>query len=525
MYDPNYNKNISGSDNNESSNPNRAFNQNQNETNGTVWQGDSYHYSRPSEPQENQSYGSNPYSAPGTQQNQTSQQSYSYSNYGTQGNPGTNQSYPYSGYGQSYVQTTPQEPKKKKKHTFRKALAGVLACLVISAGSIAGFTALINSGYIQIQSNGTNAAFTIVKNSSSSSSASTTNTAATASELTKQQVAKKVVPSVVCIQSYSSTSQNATYQRGNSNGFGNSDNGNDNGTNDYGTGTSTSSGTEVSPTSEGSGIIATSDGYIITNAHVVSGASGLKVVLSSGKTYQAKLIGSDSITDLALIKIDATGLTAAEFGSSDDLQVADSVMAIGNPGGMEFNSSVTIGYVSALNREITNSETGYTMKCIQTDAAINPGNSGGALVNMKGQVVGINSSKIVATGYEGLGFAIPINTAQPIISQIKQYGYVKDRAVLGVSGTYIDNMTARFYGLSTGFYVSSISSSYVSAAGIQKGDVITKIDGKDVTDQNALASAIAAKKPGETVSLTVARSSSGQTFTATVKLSQATGKS
>lgn len=495
MFDPNnYNNNINDSDNGKNqSSQNGAYSQNESHTekNGTVWQGDSYHYYRNPNTQNSQ-YGSD---AP--------------------------QSNPYDAYGQSYVQTTSaEEPKKKKKHTFRKVLAGVLACLVISAGSVAGFAALINNGVIQIQPSSTGTAFTIVKNSSSSSSASATNTSTT-SELTKQQVAKKVLPSVVCIENYSNTTQKTTTRRSNGQ-YGYSDNGgSDNGTAD---GTASTNG-DVSPTSEGSGIIATSDGYIITNAHVVSGASALKVVLSTGKTYSAKLIGSDSITDLALIKIEATGLTAAEFGSSGDLQVADNVMAIGNPGGLEFNSSVTVGYISALNREITNSETSYTMKCIQTDAAINPGNSGGALVNMKGQVVGINSSKIVATGYEGLGFAIPINTAQPIISQLKQYGYVKDRAVLGITGQYVDSMSAQFYGFSTGFYVYSITSSYVSAAGIQKGDVITKVDGKQVVNQNTIATAVASKKPGETVTLTVSRSSTGQTFTASVKLSQATGKS
>ena len=143
--------------------------------------------------------------------------------------------------------------------------------------------------------------------------------------------------------------------------------------------------------SEGSGVIATSDGYIITNAHVVEGATSLKVVLSDNTTYEGKIIGTDTATDLALIKIEATNLTAAEFGSSADLKVADTVMAIGNPGGLAFQSSVAVGYVSALNRDIS-TDTAANMKCIQTDAAINPGNSGGALVNMQGQVIGINSS-------------------------------------------------------------------------------------------------------------------------------------
>lgn len=465
---------------------------------GTVWNGEYYH---------------------GSQQRSTQGDGSEPSPYGSRQEH-------YSSYDPYSWNKPPQDPqeKKEKKHTLRRVLVGVLACLVVSAGSIAAFTALINNGTIKLQQNGSNPAFTIVKGGSASS-ASTTNASVTASELTKQQVAKKVLPSVVCIENYSNTAQR-TAIRGGSDQYGNGyGDGNGNGSAGGTYGSDGTTGSDVSPTSEGSGIIMTTDGYIITNAHVVSEASALKVVLSNGKTYSAKLIGSDSITDLALIKIDATGLAAAEFGSSDSLQVADTVMAVGNPGGLEFNSSVTVGYVSALNREITNSETGYTMKCIQTDAAINPGNSGGALVNMKGQVVGINSSKIVATGYEGLGFAIPIDTVQPIITQLKQYGYVKDRAMLGITGDYLDSMSARFNGYSSGFYVSSITSQYVSAAGIQTHDVITKIDGKSVTSRNTIASAIASKKPGETVTLTVSRASTNKTFTATVKLSQATGKS
>jgi serine protease Do len=461
---------------------------------GTVWNGNSYHGYTPPR---------------GTQ--------YTYST----GSSDSSQSTPpehsqtYVPYGSNYSPYPTEKPKKVRKGVVKKVLLGVLACLVVSAGSIAGFAHLINSGVIRIQQSGSGPAFTIVKNSASNKAV--TNTEVTTGELTKQQVAEKVLPSVVCIENYGATSQQS---RRNSDRFGFGDD-EDEYEDDYTDG----SDSDVSPTSEGSGIIMSSDGYIITNAHVVSGAKSLKVVTYDGKTYSAKLIGSDNITDLALIKVDATGLKAAEFGSSSDMKVADTVMAIGNPGGLEFNSSVTVGYVSALNREITNSETGYTMKCIQTDAAINPGNSGGALVNMRGQVIGINSSKIVATGYEGLGFAIPIDTAQPIITQLKEYGYVKDRAMLGITGTYIDAMTARFYGLESGLYVYSINSEYISAAGIQRSDVITKIDGKPITSMNSVANAIASKKPGDTVTLTISRASTGKTFTVQVKLVQATGKS
>lgn len=492
-----FDQKINGEQNNSTSDP----------AGGTVWNGNSYHgYTPPGGTQYTYSTGSSGSSPSDNAQPAPPESSQTqYVSYGS-----------YS----PYPNEKPRKSKKETKHVARRVLIGVLACLVVSAGSIAGFAWLINSGAISIQQSSSGPAFTIVKNSSSGT-VSATNVGTVAGELTKQQVAEKVLPSVVCIENYGSSSQKTN--RGNSNQYGFGDG--EEGQGGFTDGSDGTTGSDVSPSSEGSGIIMSADGYIITNAHVVSGAASLKVVAYDGKTYSAKLVGSDSITDLALIKVDATGLKAAEFGSSSDMKVADTVMAIGNPGGLEFNSSVTVGYVSALNREITNSESGYTMKCIQTDAAINPGNSGGALVNLRGQVIGINSSKIVATGYEGLGFAIPINTAQPIITQLKEYGYVKDRAMLGITGTYIDSMTARYYGLDSGLYVYSVTSEYITAAGVQKSDVITKIDGKAVTSMNAVATAIASKKPGDTVTLTVSRASTGKTFTAQVKLSQATGKS
>lgn len=416
----------------------------------------------------------------------------------------------YHSYQNPYTQAAqkPQKPKKEKKPMSKgkkialKVVAGVMACLMVSVGSIGGFVALINNGYISVNNSGstTEPAFTINKLVDNNQPASTVS-----GELTPQEVAKKVIPSVVCIQNYQRSNNNSMFFFG-------------------GGAQSGDAGDEVSPASEGSGIIATSDGYIITNAHVVEGASSLKVILSDGTSYEAQLVGSDSITDLAVIKIDATGLQAAEFGSSGDLEVGDSVMAIGNPGGLELSSSVTQGIVSALNRQITNSETGYTMDCIQTDTAINPGNSGGALVNMYGQVVGINSSKIVAEGYEGLGFAIPIDDAQSVISNLKEYGYVKDRAVLGITGQYLDSMSARFYGLTPGMYVASISNESVSNAGITQGCIITKIDDTDVTSSNTITSYVSKKKPGDKVTLTVVNDLTDRTFTADVTLVQASGQ-
>ena len=395
----------------------------------------------------------------------------------------------------------PQTQPKPKKHGSKfglKLLAVVLCCAVTSASSLGVFVAMIQNGVINVQSSeaSSNAAFTIsrVVNGDTSSDTSASSDG-TVSAMSDQDIAAKLTPSVVCIQNYQVT-QNYGFMQ---------------------TDTADSS---VSPASEGSGIIMSEDGYIITNAHVVEGATSLKVMTSDGETYEAQLVGSDTVTDLAVVKIDATGLTAAEFGSSEDLRVADKVMAIGNPGGHELSSSVTIGYVSALNRAIANNTTGYTMEYIQTDAAINPGNSGGALINEYGQVVGINSAKISATGYEGLGFAIPIDTAQPIISDLIQYGYVKDRAVLGISGQFIDSMTGRFYGLPQGEYVAQLNSSEAQASGLQVGDVITAIDGQQLDSESTLRSAILSKKPGDTVTLQVYRSSTQQSATVELKLSE-----
>ena len=181
------------------------------------------------------------------------------------------------------------------------------------------------------------------------------------------------------------------------------------------------------PTGEGSGIILSEDGYIATNAHVIEDADTLEVVLSDGTTYKGTVVGYDSKTDLAVVKIDATGLTPAELGVSSELKVGEKAIAIGNPGGLTYAGSVSEGIISGLNRSLRASTDGYTMNFIQTDAAINPGNSGGALVNEFGQVVGINSQKISGDGYEGIGFAIPIDEALPILEDLMSYGRVTGR--------------------------------------------------------------------------------------------------
>ena len=393
----------------------------------------------------------------------------------------------YQGGGQ------PPKPPKEKKRGGKfglKLLAAVLCCAVVSLGSVGVFAALIQNGVVAVQSPEgaeSTAAFTLYKLEGAGKNTTPT---ATAGDMTSQEVAQKLIPSVVCVQNYQISQQSIMF-----------------GGIEY----APAEGGEVSPAGEGSGIIFSKDGYIVTNQHVIDGATKIKVVTHDGMSYEAELIGEDTQTDLAVLKIEADQeLTPAEFGSSEDLQVTDTVMAIGNPGGIQFNSSVTMGYVSALNRQITNGDTGFTLNCIQTDAAINPGNSGGALVDMAGHVVGINSSKIVATGYEGLGFAIPSDTVQPIVSDLIEYGYVKDRAALGISVRYIDKMNAMWYGLTPGCHVYELLTENASKSGLQQGDVITAIDDTQITSGTTVSAFLATKKPGETVTLTVDRAMTGE---------------
>lgn len=262
----------------------------------------------------------------------------------------------------------------------------------------------------------------------------------------------------------------------------------------------------------GSGIIISEDGYIITNNHVVSTestssyyaieeASGMKVNLyNDSKEYDAKVIGTDEYTDLAVIKIDATGLTPASLGNSDSVRVGEFAMAIGCPLGLE--STVTSGIISAVDRTVDDgSGTEYT--CIQTDAAINSGNSGGALVNSNGEVIGINTLKLSGTGVEGMGFAIPINSTTDIVEQLIQYQTVK-RPYIGISGVPVDENTAKQYNLPIGVYVyTTEKNSPAEKAGLQKGDVITKIEGTEVKTTNELNKVKNTFNIGDTITLTV----------------------
>ena len=284
----------------------------------------------------------------------------------------------------------------------------------------------------------------------------------------------------------------------------------------------------------GSGIIMSEDGYIVTNAHVVSGATGgILAILDNNEEYEAEVVGIDEKTDVAVIKIDASNLTAAEFGNSDELVVGERIVAIGNPTGMNLAGSVTQGIVSGLKRliSVTNEETNETieMEAIQVDAAINPGNSGGALINKYGQVVGINSSKLSSTQIEGIGFAIPISTAKPIVDDLIAYGYVRGRVLLGITYYPVSDAVGAMSGYTPGLWVQSVREDMDAyAKGLRAGDIITQIDGQDVRDSATVKGILSAKKPGDSVKLTVVQQSiSGKikTYTINVTLAEDKGSS
>ena len=267
----------------------------------------------------------------------------------------------------------------------------------------------------------------------------------------------------------------------------------------------------------GSGIVISEDGYILTNNHVISSdsssyyavqeATGIKINLYGDDTaYDATVVGTDSYTDLAVLKIDKDGLTPAILGNSDNVKVGEFVMAIGNPLGM--NYSVTTGVVSAIDREVSSDGTVY--QAIQTDAAINSGNSGGALVNADGEVIGINSMKLAGTGVEGIGFAIPISSTTNVINQLIEFKTVK-RPYIGISGTAVGDNDAQRYNIPKGVYVEGVEKdSPAEKSGLQKGDIITKIEGKEISSVAELNRVKYNYNIGDKVKLTIYRENQEQ---------------
>lgn len=280
--------------------------------------------------------------------------------------------------------------------------------------------------------------------------------------------------------------------------------------------------TTASGTGSGSGVIMSEDGYIITNNHVVEDAQSVTVQLSDGKQYDATIIGTDEQTDLAVLKVEPEEkLTAAEFGDSDELQPGEYAYAIGSPGGVQFANTITGGRISAINRDVTIND--RVMTLIQTDASINPGNSGGALINKYGQVVGITSAKLSSSGFgeasvEGMGFAIPINTAKEVVDELIANGYVAGRPSIGITGSNVESAD----GSIAGVQVYSIDSRAKAASeGLQVGDIITAVNGTPTPTMDDINAIKEDMKAGDKLTLTVYRISTGKMVNLTVTLTDA----
>ena len=282
-----------------------------------------------------------------------------------------------------------------------------------------------------------------------------------------------------------------------------------------------------SGTSSGTGIIMSSDGYVITNHHVITGALVISVLTNDNQEFEAALVGSDEMSDLAVLKIDARGLQAAEFGDSSKLRVGDSVVAIGDPLGVQLRGTMTNGIISAINRDLTVGD--RTMTLIQTNAALNNGNSGGPLINCYGQVIGINTVKMssyytATASVEGLGFAIPISVAKPIIDELIENGYVAGRPAIGISGDSLPSYYRTYYRLPDGVYVTSVNEgSDAKAKGIREGDIVTAINGERISSIDELNTVKNQYAAGDEVTLTVYRSGTYYEVTVTL-VDQATGK-
>lgn len=382
----------------------------------------------------------------------------------------------------------PEPPKKKKHHVNGGKVARSAVALVLAA--VMGFA----GGYVGSQMNGNKVVIQQVAPSGSSSSSgsdsSITSASASGSSLTTEQVADLVSPSVVVI-----TTEQVVYSQWSWYGQSQVESG------------------------AGSGVIISSDGYILTCDHVVAGASNITVTIGDDD-YTATVVGEDSTSDVAVLKIDANGLTPAVVGDSDTLTVGDNVLAVGNPLG-ELGGTVTSGIVSALNRSVSIQSSGSvnTMSLVQMDASVSPGNSGGGLFNMNGELVGVVNAKSSDSDAEGLGFAIPINDAMKVAQDLLENGYVTGRPYMGI--TYLavtDAQTAQQLGVNAyGIYVADVvKGGPADKAGLKVGDRIVSIDGTEVAQKTDLGTIIQQHSAGDTLSITVARGGQMQTVSLTL---------
>lgn len=273
-------------------------------------------------------------------------------------------------------------------------------------------------------------------------------------------------------------------------------------------------------TTTGNGVVLTSGGFLVTNSHVIEDAENITVFLTDGREFEARVVGEDPVSDLAVLRIDAEDLTPAEFGDSDALRVGDAVAAIGDPLGMALRGSMTDGIISAINRDVTVS--GRTMTLIQTNAALNSGNSGGPLINCYGQVVGINTMKISSfsgvSSVEGLGFAIPSTTVKEIVDQLIAQGYVSGRPTLGIDGASISTFYQRYYGMPAGLFLTDVDAgSQAEKAGIRAGDILISLDDAKIQDMDALNQALYSRQVGDSVKLVIYRGEHFYTVTLTLE--------
>ena len=413
-------------------------------------------------------YGQNP------SQNPSQNNGYASSFSGGNGNNGG-----YNGY--SYASAPQQPPKheKKKNKVLLRVLAGVGVVALGFGGGFGGAIAASRAGLTGNQ--------VVVQEIQRDTSTDATSTGSTdGSAMTMQQISSVASPSVVAITTEQMSSSQTWF------------------------------GGYYVQSGAGSGIIISQDGYILTCAHVVSGATSVKVQLNgSDETYDATIVGEDSTSDIAVLKIEATGLTPAVIGDSDKLAVGETTVAVGNPLGT-LSNTVTQGIVSALNRQVTVEDNDMTL--IQTDTSISPGNSGGGLFNANGELIGVVNAKSSYSEAEGIGFAIPINTAMDIAQQLIENGAVA-RPVLGVSILDIsDASAAQQYGVSAmGVYVADVTKGGgAEAAGVQRGDRIIAVDDTAVSSTSTVKSYLADKEVGDTVSLQVERD--GKVLTLNVTL-------
>ena len=414
----------------------------------------------------------------------------------------------YERYSYQNTQGGAYMPRRSEKRGVRLSTLIIFTMVAVLLGGLLG--GLYTRQYVASQITALNAQQTQTASNalteaqpSASAGLTTASAGSFASTFSRAQIIELTAPSVVGIDTYYTASGDFGFS------FGNGDNSSTDG--------------QQAQLGSGSGIILTSDGYIVTCKHVIDGAETITVILNDDTEHEAKLIGSDSRTDLAVLKIEATGLVPATLGDSDMLTVGEDVIAIGNPLG-ELRGTATSGIVSALSREVTVGS--MDMSLIQTDAAISPGNSGGGLFNASGSLIGIVNAKASGSNSEGLGFAIPVSDVKTIISNLIDHGYVLGRAYLGV---YTQNVTlssdsnnnqngffGNFFGGASSVQIAQIvAGSAAEQAGLKAGDLILKVNDTTIDSNTTLAAVISGFNAGDTATLTIQRDGQEQTVTVT----------